>query len=271
MPRPRTGGRALSTAKIAAALRRGGRQRDIDSARPSRSTWRCALSTCTQPTSSLRPTRRDRGVAHEGHRRPQHPDRRARRRSSRRISASTRTLRSYRSLPGLGVVTGARVLGEFGDDPDRYDDAKARRNYAGTSPLTRASGTRRSCGPATSATSASPTPCTGGPSTPCTAHPVPEPSTTAAEPPATTHAAPYASLANRLVAILHGCLTHQHRLRRGHRLGPPQRPRRLTSPARGMSDSPALPLVTARSGRRWVDRRGPPVAPSYLQPVVAYR
>lgn len=48
-----------------------------------------------------------------------------------------------RSLPGLGVVTGARVLGEFGDDPSRYQDAKARRNYAGTSPLTIASGTRR--------------------------------------------------------------------------------------------------------------------------------
>jgi len=46
----------------------------------------------------------------------------------------------YRSLPGLGVVLGARVLGEFGDDPNRYTDAKSRRNYAGTSPLTVASG-----------------------------------------------------------------------------------------------------------------------------------
>ncbi|CCM65983.1 transposase [Candidatus Microthrix parvicella RN1] len=46
----------------------------------------------------------------------------------------------YLSLPGLGVVLGARVLAEFGDDPDRYDTAKSRRNYAGTSPLTIASG-----------------------------------------------------------------------------------------------------------------------------------
>ena len=45
-----------------------------------------------------------------------------------------------RSLPGLGTVLGARVLGEFGDDPDRYADAKARKNYAGTSPITKASG-----------------------------------------------------------------------------------------------------------------------------------
>jgi hypothetical protein len=49
----------------------------------------------------------------------------------------------YRSQPGIGAVLGARVLGEFGDDPDRYADGKARRNYAGTSPLTRASGKKK--------------------------------------------------------------------------------------------------------------------------------
>ncbi|HUZ39953.1 MAG TPA: transposase, partial [Acidimicrobiales bacterium] len=47
------------------------------------------------------------------------------------------------SLPGMGTVLGARVLGEFGDDPNRYSDAKSRRNYAGTSPITRASGRSR--------------------------------------------------------------------------------------------------------------------------------
>jgi len=49
----------------------------------------------------------------------------------------------YRSLPGLGVILGARVLGEFGDDPNRYTSAKSRKNYAGTSPLTIASGKKR--------------------------------------------------------------------------------------------------------------------------------
>ena len=48
-----------------------------------------------------------------------------------------------RSLPGLGDILGARVLAEFGDAPDRYTDARARRNYAGTAPVTRASGTSR--------------------------------------------------------------------------------------------------------------------------------
>lgn len=47
------------------------------------------------------------------------------------------------SQPGLGVVCGARVLAEFGDDPHRYTTAKARKNYAGTSPITRASGKKK--------------------------------------------------------------------------------------------------------------------------------
>jgi transposase len=49
----------------------------------------------------------------------------------------------YRSQPGLGEVLGARVLAEFGDDPGRYADAKARKNYSGMSPITKASGTKR--------------------------------------------------------------------------------------------------------------------------------
>ncbi len=49
----------------------------------------------------------------------------------------------YLSQPGVGVITGARMLGEFGDAPGRYADSKARRNYAGTSPLTIASGKRK--------------------------------------------------------------------------------------------------------------------------------
>ena len=47
------------------------------------------------------------------------------------------------SQPGLGPVLGARVLAESGDDPARYASAKARKNYAGTSPITRASGKRK--------------------------------------------------------------------------------------------------------------------------------
>ena len=41
------------------------------------------------------------------------------------------------------MTLGARVLAEFGDDPIRYDGARARKNYAGTSPITRASGKKK--------------------------------------------------------------------------------------------------------------------------------
>ena len=43
----------------------------------------------------------------------------------------------------MAAVLGARVLGEFGDDPRRYTDGKARKNYAATSPITRASGKKK--------------------------------------------------------------------------------------------------------------------------------
>jgi len=46
----------------------------------------------------------------------------------------------YLSQPGMGAINGARVLGEFGDATGRYASARARKNYAGSSPITRASG-----------------------------------------------------------------------------------------------------------------------------------
>jgi hypothetical protein len=49
----------------------------------------------------------------------------------------------YLSQPGIGDITGARILGEFGDAPGRYASAKARKNYAGTSPLTIQSGKKK--------------------------------------------------------------------------------------------------------------------------------
>jgi len=134
-------GRRLSRSKIAAALRRGGRQLNIES-RAAKIQAALRSEHLTQPgtvadaygaiVSSLvaviaahnqQITELEAVLAEDF---DQHPD-----------------ARILRSLPGLGVVTGARVLGEFGDDPGRYDSAKARRNYAGTSPLTVASGTRR--------------------------------------------------------------------------------------------------------------------------------
>lgn len=44
------------------------------------------------------------------------------------------------SFPGLGLLAGARVLAEIGDDPTRFSDPRGLKAYAGSSPITRASG-----------------------------------------------------------------------------------------------------------------------------------
>jgi hypothetical protein len=114
-----------------------------------------------------------------------------------------------RSQPGLGVVLGARVLGEFGDDPHRYASAKGRKAFAGTAPVTRSSGlrtvvvARAACNQrlvdacylwAFAALSASPGArrCYG-------AH----------RARGATHHQALRALGNRLVGILHGCLAHR--------------------------------------------------------------
>jgi transposase len=48
------------------------------------------------------------------------------------------------SFPGLGVQLGARVLAEIGEDRARFADARGLKAYAGSSPITRASGKKSS-------------------------------------------------------------------------------------------------------------------------------
>jgi transposase len=115
----------------------------------------------------------------------------------------------YHSLPGFGVVLGARALGEFGDDPNRYANSKSRRNYAGTSPLTVASGkkkaviarhvrNRRLYDALDQAAFCSLTQSPG-----CRA--LYDQRRAAGD----LHHQALRALANRLVAILHGCLQHR--------------------------------------------------------------
>jgi transposase len=134
-------GRRLSQARIESLLRKAGRRRNLAatatkiktslgtdqlSARPgvvpayaaSASALVAVLSTMVAQTEVLA------GQVEQGF--GQHPD-----------------AEIYLSQPGLGPILGARVLAEFGDDPDRYADAKARKNYSGMSPITKASGTRQ--------------------------------------------------------------------------------------------------------------------------------
>lgn len=44
------------------------------------------------------------------------------------------------SFPGMGDLSGARLLAEIGDDRSRFADARALKAYAGSAPVTRASG-----------------------------------------------------------------------------------------------------------------------------------
>jgi len=48
------------------------------------------------------------------------------------------------SFPGIGALTGARVLAEIGDDRSRFQHAKGLKAYAGAAPITRASGKTKS-------------------------------------------------------------------------------------------------------------------------------
>jgi transposase len=130
----------LSPAKIRTVLRQAGRQRNIDSRADTiaaglrREALRApvaveaahgATTRATVAIISELNTQIDELAAELAEHFEQHPD-----------------SDIYLSLPGIGVILGARALGEFGDDPNRYADAKSRKNYAGTSPITRASGTR---------------------------------------------------------------------------------------------------------------------------------
>ena len=134
-------GRGLSCSKIASALRRGGRQRRIDErtieiqealrtealeAPPLISgAFGASVAATARVLMELNHQIELLEIEMTTHF-EQHPDSKV-----------------VLSLPGLGTILGARVLGEFGDDPERYANAKCRRNYAGTSPITRALGTKK--------------------------------------------------------------------------------------------------------------------------------
>lgn len=114
-----------------------------------------------------------------------------------------------RSLPGLGTVLGARVLGEFGDDPDRYTDAKGRKNYAGTSPITKASGKSKVVLARYARNRRLSDACQLWAFAAITASPGARTYYDARRAAGDTHNRALRALANRLVGILHGCLRHR--------------------------------------------------------------
>ena len=114
-----------------------------------------------------------------------------------------------RSLPGLGPLLGARLLGEFGDTPDRFANAKARKNYATTSPVTRASGKVRLVNARHSGNRQLANSCLRFAFSAIQASPGARRYYTALRRRDKTHAQAIRSVANRLVGILHGCLKNR--------------------------------------------------------------
>jgi len=201
-------GRRLSRSKIASALKKGGRQKNIQSRAEKiqmalRSEQLEAPPTVTRAygtvTSSL--MRLIAGLNE------QIDD------LEREIESSFEDhpdAKILRSLPGLGIVLGARVLAEFGDDRTRYVDARARRNYAGTSPITRASGKHRVVLARYARNERLFNACYLWAFASLTASPGARSYYDVHRSRGKTHNQALRALANRLVAILHGCLRHGH-------------------------------------------------------------
>jgi len=113
-----------------------------------------------------------------------------------------------RSLPGLGAILGARVLAESGDAPGRYVDAKGRRNYAGTAPITRASGTSHVVAARLARNKRLFDACYQWAFCALTASPGAKAYYDDHDPGPRTAKVARRKLANKLVGILHGCLAH---------------------------------------------------------------
>jgi transposase len=113
------------------------------------------------------------------------------------------------SLPGLGGVLGARVLAEFGDDPARFDNAKARKCYAGTAPITKASGTRRVVLARVARNRRLADACYQWAFCSLNCSPGARAFYDIRRANGATHHQALRTLANRWVGILHGCLTHR--------------------------------------------------------------
>ena len=127
------------------------------------------------------------------------------------------------SLPGPGTILGARSR-RVRRVPGRYATAKSRRNYAGTSPITRPRAPGAPSWPATPATSASPTRTYLWAFSAISDSPGARAFYDHHRAAGDTHHPALRALGNRLVGILHGCLARHAALQRNHRPGPPHRP-----------------------------------------------
>jgi hypothetical protein len=107
------------------------------------------------------------------------------------------------------VVLGARVLAEFGDDPTRYHHPRARKAYAGTAPITRASGTRLVVLARTARNKRLADACCLWAFSALSRSPGARAYYDQLRAKGATHHQALRALGNRLVGLLHGCLRHR--------------------------------------------------------------
>jgi transposase len=115
----------------------------------------------------------------------------------------------YLSLPGLGKVLGARVMAEFGDDRTRFQNPKARKNFAGTAPITKSSGKRKTVLHRVACRHRLLDACYLWAFASLRRSPGAMHYYRQLRARGQTHAQALRGLANRLVGILHGCLRHR--------------------------------------------------------------
>jgi hypothetical protein len=206
-----TRGRALSRAKLAAILRRAGRKRGVE---PAAAAIQAQLRAPQLAAPDLLGQAYGQSVA-------------ATVRILRELNAQLAGLEAelapsfekhpdaeiYRSQPGLGVVLGARVLSEFGDDRTRFVHPKARKNYAGSSPITKASGTRRVVLARRTGNRRLADACSQWAFCALTSSAGARAYYRGLRQRGKTHHQALRALANRLVGILHGCLEHRQTYR----------------------------------------------------------
>ena len=113
-----------------------------------------------------------------------------------------------RSIPGLGTKLAARLLGEFGDAPTRFVDARSRKNYAGTSPITKASGRSHVVLARRTRNLRLADACYQWAFTAISHSPGARAFYDQRRERGDSHSRALRALANRLVGILHGCLAH---------------------------------------------------------------
>jgi len=202
-------GRTLARAKILAALRKAGRVRGLEDkavviqaqlrapqlaaaprvAQAYGRTVAALVAVIAQLNQQIAGLERDLAESFE-----EHPD-----------------VEIYLSQPGLGVVLGARAIAEFGDDRTRFAHPKARKNFAGTAPITKASGTRRVVLARVARNRRLADACYWWAFCSLTRSHGARHYYDALRRRGKTHHQALRALANRLVGILHGCLEHRQR------------------------------------------------------------